>query len=136
MMTVAVGLMAGMFIVAIQYTGLIQVTLDSLRALRESYRAMVDGDLTDDEKERVARQGSIQMLKYTGSILLRTGACCLAPALVAIAFIVPGLISGEQLLIELMDWRKMLVLSLAYLVVFYAFRFAEAKWRKHRGEVV
>lgn len=98
------------FMVALQLSGVIAVATQAAKTAAESGRALQRKDLSDDDKERLARDGSLKLFAAFAQILVRGALALLAGYLPLALANWLGLASMDATMGFLMRWDVIAIL--------------------------
>lgn len=105
MTIVAVILACGVFLAALRVSRIYPVTLDVVAVLRKASEVIRNDDLGDDEKERLARQYAVHLLKRFVHITFLCAAILAMPLLVLLALDALKIVPFQEATALLLRWQ-------------------------------
>lgn len=118
MIYVAVVLSLVAFVFGLKFSRAIAVARNALNSSHQGLAMLADRSLSDREKERIARQASLQLFAAGGKAGLRLILALLAPAAVLGLAVLSGLVQPDALWSVLLSWPMMIAGLLAFVAAF------------------
>lgn len=107
------------FIWAFRIVGLSGVVRTVSRDMRNAFRQLLNSQLTDDQKEQLAKQASAVLFRHAASLILRTGAALIPSIAIVQMFLWVGWTDESKLSQALISPQVILLIALIGVVAYW-----------------
>lgn len=115
----ALAVSVALFVWSLKKSGAIEVAYTAVGTARQGMGKLLEPGLSDEDKERAARQASIVLFGHSASIILRFAAAFAVPVIFLFVLILTGVLARAPLFATLESWPFLIASFLAICVAIF-----------------